>query len=325
MWYLQLVEARIFSPSCHTQVSQNAHCSTKHWSTLYNFQVEWCDSGPPPCSTWRNFKSECPLTLYFHSRKDSVGVNKWSIFRNSIAQFLLQTSWSFQENCQDASAHQVAVEGNADTHRSVCRGSDWDATICQSLSFDRQEHRIRNINFLPGDRPSDAKGKIAFANFDGGTGTGTGAGSGTGTGTGSGAGGGSGTGGGAGGGAGTGTGSGAGGGAGGGAGTGTGSGAGGGAGGGGGTGTGSGAGGGAGGGAGTGTGSGAGAGAGSGTGSGAGGGSGTGTGRMIGMIGMMVAPVATPPTPAWMCCHAMVWVFWVAHFRTQLNKDLVLI
>ncbi len=26
-----------------------------------------------------------------------------------------------------------------------------------------------------------------------------------------------------------------------------------------------------------------------------------------------------------MCCHASVWVFWVAHFRAQLNKDLLLI
>ena len=74
-------------------------------------------------------------------------------------------------------------------------------------------------------------------------------------------------------------------------------------------------------GAGRGTGSAAGRGTGSaaGRGTGSAAASGPGTIRMVGFV----ATVATPPTPAWMCCRAM--VLWLAHFRAQLKKDLLLI
>ena len=287
--------------------------------TLFNEDSESGDNGRPPGSILRSFNNDLPHTLDFFSLRDNYGYTKKGVFRGGkIAHFHQLHLWRFQGKSHVALASLDAIEADADTHRSVqveifLNATPWIIDVHE----DWCRYSCRNINIRSVFEITDARIKIGSANWDGNAGGGTGSGAGRGTGSGAGRG----TGSGAGRGTGRGTGSGAGRGTGSGAGRGTGSAAGRGTGRGTGSGAGRGTGSGAGSGAGRGTGSGAGRGTGSAAGSSAGSddGSGPGTIRMVGFV----ATVATPPTPAWMCCRAM--VLWLAHFRAQLKKDLLLI
>ena len=241
--------------------------------TLFNEDSELGKNGRPPGSILRSFNNDLPHTLDFFSLSDKYGHTKKGAFRGgNIAHFHQLHLWRFQGKSHVALASLDAIEADGDTHRSVqveiINATPWIIDVHE----DWCRYSCRNINIRSVLEITDARIKIGSANWDCNAGGGTGSGAGRGTGSGAGRGTGSG--------AGRGTGRGTGSGAGRGTGRGTGSGAG------------------------RGTGSGAGRGTGSAAGSSTGSddGSGPGTIRMVGFV----ATVATPPTPAWMCCRAMV-------------------